>query len=377
MFPLSRCSDPIPRGSFSCSALLTASPCHQNLSLPPSRKYLAARSPCSTFLPWIFSRENYLAARSCVLSSRCSDPIPRGSFSCSVLLTASPRHQNPFQLPWQLSLNSHLLPRSPRIRKQSSRLTTPPSSMIKALSGCGVKFSKIRRVLFLLHQPAENKTPCRTGLRRLPRSRACRSLSLLRARCAMLCRAPATPLALAPLLRRCIASVRPRAGRCFSTAAPAAGPLRHAGPGAADYPRPRPAASKAPALVLGCVCRLLSLLLACCALPGRAPPTTPPSSRCTKGTRPRAGLRLSTAVALAGSLHHAGQGSADYPGDMTPARGPPLSATGSQRSPGPSPHRAGVPAPPTAARARTTLPMGRPRWARTIHHVTSPPELLA
>ena len=148
-FLSSRCSDPIPRGSFSCSALLTASPCHQNLSLPPSRKYLAARSPCSTFLPWIFPRENYLAARSCVLSSRCSDPIPRGSFSCSVLLTASPRHQNPFQLPWQLSLNSHLLPRSPRIRKQSSRLTTPPSSMIKALSGCGVKFSKNKTGLIL------------------------------------------------------------------------------------------------------------------------------------------------------------------------------------------------------------------------------------
>jgi hypothetical protein len=75
--------------------------------------------------------------------------------------------------------------------------------------------------------------------------------------------------------------------------------------------------------VLGCSCRLLllssrTLLRARCVKLGRAPPTTPPSSCCTEGSRPRAGPLVSTASAVpsytvAGPLRQAGPGSADYP----------------------------------------------------------------
>ena len=58
-----------------------------------------------------------------------------------------------------------------------------------------------------------------------------------------------------------------------------AGQQHHAGPGSADYSRPRPAVLKALVLVLGRSCRLLllssrTLLRARCVKLGRAPPTT-------------------------------------------------------------------------------------------------------
>ena len=106
------------------------------------------------------------------------------------------------------------------------------------------------------------------------RGRTGRPLSLLQARCAMLGRAlpPTSALAPGPLHRR-------RPPSCW------AAPVDHC-----RFRRPA-----AP-------CRT-----------GPSPTTsTPPSSCCTVGTRPRAGLCMPTAVAFAGSLRHAGQGSTDY-----------------------------------------------------------------
>ena len=104
------------------------------------------------------------------------------------------------------------------------------------------------------------------------RGRTGRPLSLLQARCAMLGRALPPTSALAPLHRR-------RPPSCW------AAPVDHC-----RFRRPA-----AP-------CRT-----------GPSPTTsTSPSSCCTVGARPRAGLCMPTVVAFAGSLRHAGQGSTDY-----------------------------------------------------------------